>query len=79
MLHKSSLEEHHKPSPQDQLAGPRLPFRQSVELVLEASREYYDSSNDLSDSAMELARYDSSVQIFSFQEKVRAKTFFLFV
>ncbi|XP_031558111.1 neuroblastoma-amplified sequence-like isoform X2 [Actinia tenebrosa] len=55
MLHKSGIAEHHRP-PQDQLSGPRIPYRQSVELVLEASREYYNSSNDLSDSAMELAR-----------------------
>lgn len=58
MLHKSAIEEVHQP-PQDQLSGPRVPYHQSVELVLEASREYFNSSNDLSDSAMELARYES--------------------
>jgi len=43
--------------PQDQLSGPRVPYNTGIELVLDASREYFNSSNDLSDSAMELARY----------------------
>ncbi|XP_048583516.1 NBAS subunit of NRZ tethering complex isoform X2 [Nematostella vectensis] len=55
MLCKSPLEDDH-PAPQDPLKGPRVPYAKAVELVLGASKEYFNSSNDLSDSAMDLAR-----------------------
>lgn len=55
MLCKAKYEENQPPL-HDQLSGPRTKYNTSIELVLEASREYFNSSNDLSDSAMELAR-----------------------
>ena len=45
------------PQPKDPLAGTRIGYEKSVELVLEAAREYFNSSNDLSDNVMDLARY----------------------
>ena len=36
---------------------PRIDYETSVELVLSAAREYFNSSADLMDSCMDLARY----------------------
>lgn len=35
----------------------KVPYEKAVELVLNASREYYDTSKNLIDSNMELAKY----------------------
>ena len=37
----------------------RVAYEQSVQLVLAAAREYFDSSATLSDADMELARWDA--------------------
>ena len=41
----------------DPLIGPRIKYDKSVELVLGAAKEYFNSSNDLSDNVMDLARF----------------------
>ena len=56
MLCKTITEEDHSP-PVIATDGPRVPHARSVELVLEAAKEYFNSSADLSDSAMDLARF----------------------
>lgn len=44
------------PTPDSPVAGPRIKCAKATELVLGAAKEYFNSSADLSDKAMDLAR-----------------------
>lgn len=44
------------PTPDNPVAGPRIKCAKATELVLGAAKEYFNSSADLSDKAMDLAR-----------------------
>ena len=57
MICKNTREEDYPPS-EDPARGPRVKFLRASELVLEAAKEYFNSSADLSDSVMDLARLD---------------------
>ena len=44
------------PTPDNPVAGPRIKCAKATELVLGAAKEYFNSSADLLDKAMDLAR-----------------------
>ena len=44
------------PEPTDPVLGPRIKCSRATELVLQAAKEYFNSSSDLSDKVMDLAR-----------------------
>lgn len=44
------------PVPANPVTGPRIKCSRGMELVLDAAKEYFNSSADLSDKAMDLAR-----------------------
>lgn len=55
MICKTTKEDDY-PESTDPVAGPRIKCSRGIELVLDASKEYFDSSADLTDKAMDLAR-----------------------
>ena len=44
------------PLPASSVSGPRIKCSRATELVLDAAKEYFNSSADLSDKVMDLAR-----------------------
>ncbi|XP_022807104.1 neuroblastoma-amplified sequence-like isoform X1 [Stylophora pistillata] len=55
MICKTAMEDDY-PEPTNPVTGPRIKCSRGIELVLEASKEYFNSSADLTDKAMDLAR-----------------------
>ncbi|KAM7430043.1 hypothetical protein ABFA07_019200 [Porites harrisoni] len=55
MICKTAMEDDY-PTPDSPVAGPRIKCAEATELVLGAAKEYFNSSADLSDKAMDLAR-----------------------
>lgn len=55
MICKTAMEEDY-PAPTDPVGGPRVKCTRGTELVLDAAKEYFNSSADLSDKVMDLAR-----------------------
>lgn len=52
---KTAMEDDY-PVPVKPVSGPRIKCSRATELVLEAAKEYFNSSGDLSDKVMDLAR-----------------------
>lgn len=60
MLERSSTET--KPSHVPKGAGmEKVPYIRAVEVVLSAAKEYFDSSANLNDPCMDLARYENLI------------------
>lgn len=55
MICKTALEDEY-PKPSNPVLGPRIKCSRATELVLKAAKEYFNSSSDLSDKVMDLAR-----------------------
>lgn len=55
MICKTAMEDDY-PEPTDPVLGPRIKCSRATELVLQAAKEYFNSSSDLSDKVMDLAR-----------------------
>lgn len=55
MICKTAMEEDY-PVPTNPVLGPRIKCTRGTELVLDAAKEYFNSSADLSDKVMDLAR-----------------------
>lgn len=55
MICKTAMEEDY-PVPANPVLGPRIKCTRGTELVLDAAKEYFNSSADLSDKVMDLAR-----------------------